>query len=88
VRIEVDIERLVLEGIPATGRERDVLAAGLQHELALLLRDRSPAWPAHGVGVRRVHGGVVPAPTSGSAAEWTGAVAASVRDGMERAVEP
>ncbi len=87
MRVRVDIERLVLEGVPVTGRERGALAPALEQELAFVLRDRPPVWPAYGAAVRRAQGGVVRAPTSGPEPGWTAAVAASIRDGIGRAVQ-
>lgn len=55
MRIEVDIERLILIGLPdADGRQ---IGAGVEAELARLLADRVPERIARGVSTDRIDAG-------------------------------
>jgi hypothetical protein len=58
--VRIRIDRLVVEGLPLSHRDRAALAANVEAELAGALRAGRDGWPRHGTTVRRVVGDPVP----------------------------
>jgi hypothetical protein len=83
VNVQVEIERLTLEGFRLTPRERLALGLEVADELKGLLLQRVPAWPSEGAAVRRV----ISEPTPVAAASAVGPpIARAIHDGILRAV--
>jgi hypothetical protein len=82
-RVEIDIERLVLDGVDARDPRR--LAAAVERELArLIARDGMPERPALSETKPNVDGGTV-SPPQGAGAEGLGrAVAGALHRGIGR----
>jgi hypothetical protein len=59
VRLTLRIERLVVDGLPVARRDRAALAAAVEAELAIRLRDDLGGWPSFGTAVRTVRGAPV-----------------------------
>jgi hypothetical protein len=88
VNVHVHIDRLVLDGLPLTHRERERLHAGVEQELARLLGTTSGEWPSAATAVRRIATPMI-APHAGAPVQrWGGAIATAVRDGIGKAVTP
>ena len=54
--VRLHINRIVVEGLPLTPRDRHALVAAVEDELGVLVRERAGAWPARDVSVRSVRG--------------------------------
>jgi hypothetical protein len=86
VNVYVHIDRLVLDGLPLTRRDRERVHAGVEAELARLLVGGD--WPSAGSAVRRVATPMMAPPSGAPVGRWGAAIATSVRDGIAKAVQP
>jgi len=84
--VRLHIERLVLEGLPLSHRDRPALTEAIERELARRLGGER-TWPAHGASVRSVRGGPLRAGPGGPAVLGT-AIAGSIDTGLRTAVRP
>jgi hypothetical protein len=88
VSVTVHIERIVVEGLPLSPRDRVALGDAVQQELKTLLGAHAAAWPARDVRVRRVAGGplaMAPGrPVAAVGAQIAGAIDAGIGTAVPR----
>jgi hypothetical protein len=64
VSVHLHIDRIVVEGLPLSPRDRRALGDAVQRELGVLLGAHRGAWPSADLSVRRVAGGPLPVPAA------------------------
>ena len=80
--LTVRIDRLVLEGLPVTHRDRNALVAAVERELATRLRGDGRSWPTRGIAVRAIRGGRVEVAPGGRASALGSDVAGAIQTAL------
>jgi hypothetical protein len=86
VRLTLRVERLVVDGLPLSHRDRRALAAAIESELVARLSGNVGSWPSHGAALRVVRGTPVGVGPDRPVAALGTEVAGSIHAAIGRAV--